>query len=88
MKNYSKTTAAILGVITTIVSYLRLVDLGDFDYRGFPLPYYNGVWGMGMSYRLNVPCLFIDIVIWSVFWLLIIKAIIWLRKKYIAEHRI
>lgn len=77
-----------LGIISTILSYFWHINLGDFSFRGLPIPYQTGVWGMGMEYSFHPILFIIDILIWSIIWLLIVKMFFWLRKKYIAQHGI
>lgn len=73
-----------LGIVSTILSYYKYVNNGDFDFKGFPFPYVFGSWGMGMTYSFVWLYFVVDIIIWSIIWLLIIKVFVWLRKKYIS----
>jgi hypothetical protein len=83
MKNIFIVIASlILGINLTMISFYYAPSGGsDFTFNGFPVPYYLGSWGMGMSYRFVFTNFLIDVVAWSVFSLFIIKIITILIKK-------
>lgn len=70
----------ILGLITTTITFFFRIGKGDFSFSGLPLPYYNGVWGMGMTYSTNWTYFIIDTLIWSFIWFILVKLIYWIKK--------
>lgn len=76
----------ILGLITTAITFYFTVDKGDFTFSGLPLPYYNGVWGMGMNYYTDWVYFILDLLIWSATWFIVIKLISWIKRKFSKQQ--
>lgn len=80
-KNKKQEISLLGGVLITWSSILYIVDKGDFGYKGFPLSYWSGYWGMENNWFFLLPTFILDVIFWSLVIFAIIKFVTVSRSK-------
>ncbi len=71
-----------VGIIISLISALLYgKNTGDFDNHGWPIAFYNGVWGMGMNYHFNPIFFLANTIVWIVICYVFIRVIAHFRRK-------